>query len=267
MISYPVIDPVFLKLGPLSFRWYGLAYVIGVVGGYRLIRRDLSRTVGLNSDQISSLIIYIVLGILLGGRLGYVLIYDFLYFLNHPSLILAFWTGGMSYHGGAIGAAVSVIIFSSVHRCSMWALLDLLGFASTIGIAFGRIANFINGELYGKVTSLPWGMVFPSGGPRPRHPSQLYEAFLEGVVLFSLLFFLKRKKTLKEGHLFVFYLFFYGFFRFVIELFREPDPQLGQMIYSFSMGQMLSLLMILLSIFLASFINRSKTCYDNENNT
>jgi len=247
MITYPEISPIFLQIGPIALRWYGLAYVVGVIGGISFFKKDYAK-LSMSSDQIINLMTILVVGIMLGGRLGYVLFYDLAHYLANPTQILSFWKGGMSYHGGAIGAMIGFLVYARTSKVSAWGVLDLLGIGSTLGLFLGRVANFINGELYGRVTDVAWGMVFPKGGSHPRHPSQLYEAFFEGIVLFLVLFFMKTKFKLKNGQLFGFYLIFYGMFRFFLEYFRQPDAHLGFVMGSFSMGQLLCSVMILCGI-------------------
>lgn len=239
MLHYPHIDPIALQVGPVAIRWYGLAYVAGFVSAYFFLKRVLIDSLSLSSDDVLDYFSYAVVGVIFGGRFGYVLFYDFLYFMEYPASIFYFWQGGMSYHGGAIGAMIGTVLYARRKGVSAWRLLDLLGISSTFGLFFGRLANFVNGELYGRVTSFEWGMVFPGGGDLPRHPSQLYEAFFEGGVLFFLLFLGLKYKELREGQLFGLYAFGYGFFRFFIEYTREPDPHLGFVFASFSMGQVL----------------------------
>lgn len=255
MISYPDIDPIIFSLGPFALRWYSLAYIVGIGGGFHLFKSDF-RKLGLNNDDVINLMTILMLGVILGGRIGYVFFYDLGYYLENPANIAAIWNGGMSFHGGAIGAMLGFLIFANKKQLSPWGLLDILGIGSTIGIFLGRIANFINGELYGRVTDVPWGMVFPSGGPLPRHPSQLYEALLEGLFLFLFLLILKRRFRLKSGQLFAVYLITYAACRFVVEFFREPDVQIGFVFLNFSMGQVLSAIMVLVGSFLLKFTKK-----------
>lgn len=202
----------------------------------------------MTSDDILNLVTACVIGVILGGRLGYVVFYDFAYYLHNPFDIVAIWHGGMSYHGGGIGAVLAMYYYSRKEKLSFIGLLDVLGIGSCFGIFFGRIANFINGELYGRVTDFSWGMVFPGGGPLPRHPSQLYESFFEGFVLFCILYFCMTKLSLKRGQLFSLYLGCYGVFRFCLEFTRQPDSQLGFIVSLLTMGQLLSFVMILLGV-------------------
>lgn len=245
MITYPHINPIALEIGPLAVRWYGLAYLAGIFSAYLFLKKEFLRVFGWTSETVLDLFSWIVFGILFGGRIGYVLFYDLPYFLSYPAHVFAVWEGGMSYHGGALGAMVGLILFARKRRVDPWALLDFLGIGSCFGLFFGRLANFINGELYGRVSDVPWAMVFPSGGPFARHPSQLYEALCEGVLLFAVLYGLKRRVSLKPGQLFGCYVLGYGLCRFMIEFFREPDAQLGTVISFFSMGQVLCAVMVL----------------------
>ena len=248
MLAYPEIDPVLVQLGPLAIRWYGLAYLGGVLAAYLYVKKIFIQEHGFTPDQVLSLITNIVLGIMLGGRIGYMLFYNFSSLLASPLSLFAVWEGGMSYHGGAIGAALAVIVFCYQHKISFWPVLDLLAIGSTFGLFFGRVAHFINAELWGRVTDVSWAMVFPGGGPLPRHPSQLYEALLEGLVLFLILHGLRIKLSLKQGQLFGVYVFFYGLFRFIIEFFREPDAHLGFVFAWMSIGQVLCVVMMCLGV-------------------
>lgn len=220
-------------------------YVFGFVGGYFLVRwLARKKKVDLPKDVLQELISYLVVGVIVGGRLGYVLFYNLPFYLANPLEIFAVWRGGMSFHGGLMGASLMGWWFIKKHGLSFYRLADLCVVAVPIGLGLGRIGNFINGELYGRPTNVPWAMVFPQGGPLPRHPSQLYEAFLEGVVLFAVLLWLSgRVQT--EGVLFWTFVGGYGLARFLVEFLREPDPQLGFVLGPFSMGQILSLAMIL----------------------
>lgn len=246
-MTFPDISPVLFQLGPIAIRWYGIAYIAGILLGFRLVGRDLVR-LGLSRDSIYSLMTWLIAGIFFGGRLGYVLFYDWVYYRQYPSQILAVWHGGMSYHGAAIGCVLALYLYGRRAQVSFLSLLDLLGFASTIGVCFGRIANFINAELYGRITTMPWGIVFPGGGALPRHPSQLYEGFGEGLLLFLILWWLRKRNiaTSQPGIVFACYLLLYGTTRFIIEFFREPDAQLGYIGGLFTLGQLLCMAMVLL---------------------
>ena len=220
-------------------------YVFGFIGGYFLVRwLARKKKVDLPKDVLQELISYLVVGVIVGGRLGYVLFYNLPFYLANPLEIFAVWRGGMSFHGGLMGASLMGWWFTKKHGLSFYRLADLCVVAVPIGLGLGRIGNFINGELYGRPTNVPWAVVFPHGGPVPRHPSQLYEAFLEGVVLFiGLLWLAERVQT--EGVLLWSFIGGYGVAGFLVEFFREPDPQLGFVLGPFSMGQILSLAMIL----------------------
>jgi len=254
MLPFPNIDPVLVSFGPLQIRWYGLMYLFGFFFSYLLVKAQLARQKPpfLSTDLLLDLYFYLILGLILGARLGYVFFYNFKEYLQRPLEILAVWHGGMSFHGGLLGVMAGCWIFCRKQNISLLRLGDLIIVTAPIGLGLGRMANFINGELYGKITTVPWGMVFPNGGPFPRHPSQLYEAFLEGVVLFLLLWF-KRESTANPGKLVARFLIFYGIFRSLVELFREPDAHLGYFFGILTMGQILSLLMILGAIGLMVF--------------
>jgi phosphatidylglycerol:prolipoprotein diacylglycerol transferase len=250
-IPYPNISPVFLELGPLQFRWYGLMYLIGLAGAYFMItRRVESGGLSMTRDQVYDMVVWAALGVFIGGRLGYTLFYNFsYYYIQHPAKILAVWEGGMSFHGGLIGVIVALIWFSKRQGIPVYQVADLAAAATPIGLGFGRLGNFINGELYGRTTDVDWCMVFPTGGPACRHPSQLYEAGLEGVFLFVLLWVIA--KTLPPpGTLFWSFISGYGFCRMIVEFFREPDAHLGFILGSFSIGQLFSLPMIIVGIFM-----------------
>lgn len=240
-IPYPYINPVMFELGPLHVRWYGMAYVAGfIVAG--LILRSLARRweIKLTDDDMLDIVLVGVLGLVIGARVGYVLFYGAGGYWDDPLSILAFWDGGMSFHGGLAGIMLAGWIVAKRKGISALRLFDLGAVGAPIGIFFGRIANFINGELWGRPTDLPWGMVFPRApGGMPRHPSQLYEAFLEGLVIFAVLWVLSRKKR-AEGLYIGTLLVLYAVFRTVVEFFREPDVQLGFVAGPFTMGQLLT---------------------------
>jgi phosphatidylglycerol---prolipoprotein diacylglyceryl transferase len=245
MIDYPNISPTILEIGPLQIRWYGLSYIMGIFIGFAFFKPYLVKKYHLSLDDAYNCMLYTIVGIILGGRLGYVLFYDLSYFISKPLEIFAVWHGGMSYHGGALGCVIALILYSLRYKVGLWGMLDLLGVSGAVAQGLGRIANFINGELYGRVSNVPWAMVFPKAGVLPRHPSQLYEAFLEGFVLFVVLYVLLRKNILKTGQLFAVYLVLYGLFRVFVEFFREPDIQIGYILGFFTMGQLLSSIMII----------------------
>jgi phosphatidylglycerol:prolipoprotein diacylglycerol transferase len=248
MISYPSIDPEILRVGPVAIRWYGLMYLIGFSSSYILVSRQIKkRGIALDSTFVDSLFTSLIFGLLIGARLGYVFFYDLSAYLSHPLDIVAVWKGGMSFHGGLIGSVIAGVWYCKRSKTDPWTVSDLIISTVPIGLGMGRLGNFINGELYGRVTTMPWGMVFPNGGPLPRHPSQIYEFFLEGVVLFIVLWTMKSRVK-RSGVLTALFLILYGFGRFVIEFFREPDPQLGFVIGLFTMGQVLSACMALAGV-------------------
>ena len=252
MLPFPEIDPVALQIGPLAIRWYALAYIAGILLAWSYIiwinRR--MQTPLLTKEQTDDLVMYAVLGIVLGGRLGYILFYQAGYYLEHPAEMLKVWHGGMSFHGGLSGILIAFWLFARKHKIRWLALMDQAAVATPIGLFFGRLANFVNGELFGRITDAPIGMIFPHGGPYPRHPSQLYEAGLEGFVLFLILFVLLRytKALEKVGTLGGVFMAGYGISRFIVEFFREPDEQLGLFFGVFSMGQFLCVPMILVGL-------------------
>jgi phosphatidylglycerol:prolipoprotein diacylglycerol transferase len=236
VLAFPVIDPVIVAIGPFAIRWYALAYVAGLVGGWLLMRRLVNRPAlwgavkRPSANELDDLLVYVALGVVLGGRLGYVLFYNFSYYLHAPGEIFTVWRGGMSFHGGLTGAIVAMILFARARRLPILPIFDLAGTVAPIGLFFGRIANFINDELWGRQAppDLPWAMVFPSGGPVPRHPSQLYEAFAEGILLFIVVGLAVRIVGYRRPGL-VAGIFGVGYAiaRSACEFFREPDPQLG----------------------------------------
>jgi phosphatidylglycerol:prolipoprotein diacylglycerol transferase len=252
------IDPILVELGPIRVSWYGLMYVFGFFASYLLVRYQMKRKdFGVSKLDVENLYFYLILGLIIGARLGYVLFYDLKMYLKNPLEIIYINHGGMSFHGGLIGVLIVAILFSWKNKKPFWKIVDLFIVTAPIGLGLGRIGNFINGELYGRVTQVPWGMIFPSGGPLPRHPSQLYECALEGGVLFLILWFLKNKK-LPDGGLLAVFLSLYGLFRFFVELFREPDPQLGFILGPFTMGQTLSSFMIVGGIVLFLILKRKE---------
>lgn len=250
MIPYPNIDPVFLRLGPLQFRWYGLMYLLGLTAAYFVIKlRVAAHNMAITKDQIYDLIVYAAVGVFVGGRLGYTLFYNLPYYLEHPAKLIAVWEGGMSFHGGLLGVIFALLIFSRRRGIPAYTIADLAAVASPIGLGLGRLGNFINGELYGRPTDVSWCMVFPGGGPECRHPSQLYEAGLEGGLLFVVLWLIGRRTT-APGTIFWSFITGYGLCRTVVEFFREPDFHLGFILGPFSMGQVLSAPMILIGAFM-----------------
>src|SRR3954467_4650164 len=258
-ITFPAIDPVAISIGPLSIRWYALAYISGIVIGW-IYARVLIRSEKLWGGpapivpvQLDDFILWVTLGIILGGRTGYVLFYNLPFFIEHPAAILKLWEGGMSFHGGFLGCVAAVMLFAIKNNISILSLGDLTTAVGPIGLFLGRLANFINSELWGRPAdqSVPWAMVFPNGGPLPRHPSQLYEAGLEGIVLFAILALMIRAGALKRpGLILGSFIAVYGLARIVGEFFREPDPQLGFLWGGLTMGMLLSVPMIIVGIIL-----------------
>jgi phosphatidylglycerol:prolipoprotein diacylglycerol transferase len=255
MIPYPNISPDIIRIGPLAIRWYGMMYLIGFALSYFLVKYQIKK-----QDQVArgkgqeysiafldSFYTYIILGLLIGARVGYVVFYNLSFYIQHPLDVFAVWQGGLSFHGGFIGSVLAGILCCKKFKKDPWQVSDLVIATAPIGLGLGRIGNFINGELYGRITDVPWGMVFPNGGPLPRHPSQLYEFLLEGVALFSLLWTLKDK-GFRSGVLTSIFVMMYGLFRFFVEFFREPDPQLGFIAGPFTMGQALSACMVFIGI-------------------
>ena len=251
MLTYPNIDPVAIDLGFLQIRWYGISYVVGILGAWWLLRhRAKSARFDWNAEQVADLIFYCTLGLIIGGRLGSVLFYNLPYYLNNPVDMIKVWQGGMSFHGGLIGVVIAVYLYGRKINKTLFEVGDFLAPVAPIGLFTGRTGNFINGELWGKPTDVPWAMVFPNAGGLPRHPSQLYEAFLEGICLFIILwwFSAKPRPAMSLSGLF---LSLYGVIRFGIEFVREPDAQLGYFAFGWlTMGQILSLPMIIIGVVL-----------------
>jgi phosphatidylglycerol---prolipoprotein diacylglyceryl transferase len=247
-IPFPPLDPIALELGPLVIRWYALAYLAGFILGWRycmmLARQN---QIAPSAKDYDDFLVWAVLGVILGGRIGYVLFYQFDYYLSDPLEALQVWRGGMSFHGGAAGVIIAIITFAKLRKFSVRAFGDLICCAVPIGLFFGRLANFVNGELFGRTTDAPWGVIFPRGGEVPRHPSQIYEAALEGAVLFVILYLLARNPQVRArpGILSGVFLAGYGLFRFIVEFFREPDVQLGFLAAGMTMGQWLCVPMLL----------------------
>ncbi len=252
------INPILVELGPFRVSWYGLMYVLGFAASYLLVLYQMKRKdFGILKLDVDNLYFYLILGLVLGARLGYVLFYDLKMYLADPLEIFAIWHGGMSFHGGLIGVLIVGIVFCWKNKKSFWRVSDLIIITVPIGLGLGRIGNFINGELYGRVTQVPWGMIFPKGGDLPRHPSQLYECGLEGGLLFLILWFLKDRR-LPPGSLLAFFLFFYGAFRFFVEFFREPDVQLGFIVGPFTMGQVLCTFMMVGGVLLMTYLRMKR---------
>ncbi len=247
VIAFPNIDPTLIEVGPFAIRWYALAYIGGIILGWWLARRLMALApVAATREQVDDFVTWVTLGIILGGRLGYVLFYRPGYYLPQPWEALYVWQGGMSFHGGALGVIVAILLFCRHHRIDPFRFADRVVAVVPIGLFLGRLANFINGELWGRVSDVPWAMVFPTGGPEPRHPSQLYQAFLEGMCLFALLMLLVGNPTVRARPGFVSGAFLagYGAARIIGEVFRQPDAHLGFLLAGATMGQLLSVPMI-----------------------
>jgi phosphatidylglycerol:prolipoprotein diacylglycerol transferase len=255
MLIHPNFDPVALQLGPLAVHWYGLMYLFGFAGFYLLANYRASRYPFLKAqhwsgEQISDLVFYGALGAVLGGRIGYALFYKFNEYLTDPVAILKVWQGGMSFHGGLLGVGVALLLFAKKSKLSFWQVADFVAPAAPIGLFFGRMGNFINQELWGKTTQVPWGMVFTNGGPLPRHPSMLYEAILEGLVLLAIVWWFASKSR-KPGQVTGMFLVFYAVFRFVVEFVRVPDQHLQYLLFNWvTMGQLLCVPMIIYGMYL-----------------
>ncbi|MGF6158372.1 phosphatidylglycerol:prolipoprotein diacylglycerol transferase [Ensifer sp. KUDG1] len=258
ILPFPEIDPVIVQIGPLAIHWYGLAYVAGILLGWFYARRLAMNTALWRDDkpaitlqQLDDFLLWAAGGIVLGGRIGYILFYDLGSVLANPIRALEIWNGGMSFHGGFLGTTLAMILFARKNKIAIWSLFDIVAAVVPIGLFFGRIANFINGELWGRLSSMPWAIVFPTGGPFARHPSQLYEAALEGIVLLAVLaWFIYRRHALKSPGLVTgIFVLGYGLSRIFVEFFREPDAQIGYLVGGWlTMGMLLSLPMALAGI-------------------
>ena len=256
-------DPVLLDFGLISIRWYSLAYIFGIVLGWWLgkkITKIFLQSVNFKFDvkEFDDLITYLIISIVVGGRLGYVLFYNFEYYISNPVEIIKVWEGGMSFHGALIGIIVGTHLFSIKKKIPTFFFLDVVACVSPIGILFGRIANFINGELVGKVTEVSWGVIFPAIDMLPRHPSQLYEALLEGLILFILINTITLKRKYKIGLSSSLFLIFYGIFRIIAEQFREPDSQVGYLFGNFTMGTILSSIMVISGFLILIVLKKKK---------
>ena len=260
-------DPVLIDLGIFQIRWYSLAYILGILIGWTYANRIIKLTSinKYNFDQVTTkqfdnLIIYLVVGIILGGRLGYILFYNLDYYAENLSEIFKLWEGGMSFHGGLAGVIISTIIFSKKIEINFFKFTDIISCVAPIGIFLGRMANFINGELYGKITTLPWGIIFPGTQNLARHPSQIYEAILEGIILFLIINYLALKKRLlyQAGFVSSLFLIFYSILRIFSEIFREPDIHIGLLFNYFSMGTLLSIITIISGLIIFLFIKKNE---------
>ena len=259
MIKYPHFSPIAFHLGPVAVHWYGLMYLLGFVLAWALGTYRARRSKGAwTADLLSDVIVYAALGLILGGRLGYLVFYDFSQFIHTPWIFFKVWDGGMSFHGGLLGGIVGLWLFSRRHQKNIWDVTDFVAPLVPLGLMAGRLGNFINGELWGKVSTVPWAMVFPTGGPLPRHPSQLYEAGLEGVLLFLILWFFSMKPRPRFA-VSALFLICYGIFRCFVEFYRVPDPQYGYLLFGWvTMGQILSVPMILLGGFFLWYVYHNK---------
>jgi phosphatidylglycerol:prolipoprotein diacylglycerol transferase len=253
-MTFPNIDPVAVQLGPVAIHWYALAYVVGIILGYYYISwLDRKQPKPFFTEKAKDdLMFYAVLGVLLGGRIGYILFYNLPHYLDNPADALKIWHGGMSFHGGLLGIFIAFWMYARKYKLPWLRIMDYLATATPIGLFFGRIANFVNGELYGRVTDSKWGMVFPNGGPEPRYPSQLFEAGLEGLLLFIILYIAARHTSAFQyrGRVGGIFVMGYGLARFTIEFFRQPDEQLGYLALGATMGQLLCVPMILFGAWL-----------------
>ena len=251
-------DPVAFNILSLEIRWYSLAYILGIIIGWSLCKKIFIKNSDI-SEKFDDYITYLIIGIILGGRLGYVIFYNFNYYSNNILDIFKIWQGGMSFHGGLLGIILSSIIFAKKNNQDPFEYMDLVSLAAPIGIFFGRLANFINSELYGKTTEVLWSVTFTKVDSLPRHPSQLYEAVLEGVILFLILMYFRKKNYLtKPGLISGLFLIFYSIFRFFVEFFRVPDEQLGYLFLNLSMGQIISLMFVTIGTILFYIKNENK---------
>ncbi|MEQ8665674.1 MAG: prolipoprotein diacylglyceryl transferase [Rhodospirillales bacterium] len=258
-LSFPTIDPVLIEIGPIVVRWYALAYLAGLLIGWRMMLRLADGSGGaLTRTHVDDFLVWATFGVILGGRIGYALFYRPGFYLDNPLELLAVWQGGMSFHGGIAGVVVAALWFARRHDLAVLQFGDMIARVAPVGLFFGRIANFVNAELFGRVTDAPWGMVFPTGGPQPRHPSQLYEAALEGLALFIIINLLARNARVqaRPGTLVGVFLIGYGVFRTAVEFVREPDAHLGLIAGPFTMGQVLSLPMILAGLAFVVYARR-----------
>ena len=259
-------DPVFIDLGFFEIRWYSIAYIIGIIAGWIYAKKIIQKTLitnnftSIKSTHFDDLIIYLILGIILGGRFGYIIFYNYEYYIINPYEIIEIWKGGMSFHGGLIGVIISTLIFAKIKNINFFNITDIIACVAPIGIFLGRIANFINGELFGKFSNLPWAVIFPNIDNITRHPSQIYEAILEGILLFILINFFAIKKQLlfKTGYVSGLFLIFYSILRIFAENFREPDKHIGYFFNYFSMGTILSFLTLIAGFLIIFYIKQNE---------
>lgn len=261
-IAFPNIDPIAFSLGSIDIRWYGIAYVAGILGAWFYIRHLIKRySNGINLKDIDDFIVWATVGVVVGGRLGWALFYMPSERFSQFWEILYIWTPGMSFHGGLLGVVIAAWLFCVKRKLPKLSFGDLLAAASPIGLFFGRIANFINAELYGRHTNVSWGIIFPGGGPLPRHPSQLYEAFFEGILLFSVLFVIEHFSKIRQripGLMFGLFILGYGLARTIVENYREPDEHLGIYALGLTMGQLLSTPLLLTGLVLIIYSVKNK---------
>ena len=258
-MQFPHIDPVFLSIGPLQFRWYGLMYVLSFIATYFIIRAEVTRKkLHLTKDDVADLVFFGAMGVVLGGRTGYILFYNLSFYLTNPLKLFAVWEGGMSFHGGFLGVLFAFLLYARRKNVPFLTLIDIAALCAPVGLGLGRIGNFINGELYGRATDVAWGIIFPGSDGVPRHPSQLYEAFLEGLVLFVIVRAVSKNTSIK-GVTTCSAIAGYGLFRFAVEFFRQPDAHIGLLFGLFSMGQLLSLPMFIFGICAALLLSRRHT--------
>ena len=251
-------DPVAFQIMSFEIRWYSLAYIFGIVIGWSLCKKIFIKNPDIN-ERFDDYITFLIIGIIIGGRFGYIIFYNFNYYLYNIVDIFKIWEGGMSFHGGLIGVIIASIIFAKKNNQDSFLYMDLVSLVAPIGIFFGRLANFMNSEIYGRTTEVPWSVTFVQIDNFSRHPSQLYEAILEGIILFLILLYFRKKNYLqKPGLISGIFLIFYSIFRFIVEFFRAPDEQLGFIIFNLSMGQIFSLTFILFGIILFYFKNENK---------
>jgi phosphatidylglycerol:prolipoprotein diacylglycerol transferase len=250
VIPFPNIDPEIIRIGPVAIRWYGMMYILGFASSYLLVLYQIKKkAIAISRSQVDDIYFYLVIGLLAGARLGYILFYNLSYYLANPLEIFVLWHGGMSFHGGVIGTFILGYIAMKRRNIPFWKMTDLMIVTAPLGIFFGRIGNFINGELFGKPATVPWAMIFPDGGNVPRHPSQLYEAFSEGILLFAILWLYRNRKK-REGDVFALFIIGYAVFRIICEFFREPDVQMGYLFGFVTMGQILSFAMLAIGLLL-----------------
>ena len=251
-------DPVAFQIISFEIRWYSLAYIFGIIIGWLLCKKILIKNTNIN-EKFDDYITYLIIGIILGGRLGYVFFYNFNFYLNNFFDIFKIWQGGMSFHGGLLGIIIASILFAKKNNQNPFLYMDLVSLVAPIGIFFGRLANFINSELYGKVGNVPWSVIFVKVDNLARHPSQLYEAFLEGIILFLLLMYFRRKNyLLKPGTISGLFLIFYSVFRFFVEFYRVPDEHIGYLAFNLSTGQIVSVVFLIIGTIVFNLKNENK---------